>query len=269
MNFYKNTTIALSVLLSAFAVSNAAVGDTVRVNSGATAPFTDSKGQVWAADSGFVGGEAYSDFNATIAGTPDQALHQDERWDDADFSYNFNMKQGPGSYIVGLYEATLWDGACGEGTRVFNVDINGTQVLTDYDMSKEVGCLTAQVKRFVVNSTDGKINITFKVGAIQNPKINAIEIYPGTVIGIRSQQGKANAGGAKLSIAASRGGLTVRAQAEGAYTLELSDLQGKRIGIKQGFGDGAQTFSNLKPGVYFLTSRVGSQTVTRTVSVLR
>ncbi|MCD6023385.1 MAG: Kelch repeat-containing protein [Fibrobacteria bacterium] len=267
MNFHKNATVALSVFLAAFAVSNAAVGDTVRVNSGATAPYTDTKGQVWAADSGFVGGEAYS-ATAEIAGTDDDALHTDERWDDADFSYTFNMKQGAGSYIVGLYEATLWDGACGEGTRVFNVDINGTQVLTDYDMSKEVGCLTAQVKRFVVTSADGKITITFKVGAVQNPKINAIEIYPGTVIGIQGQ-GKANAGGSKLSIASSKGGFTANLRAEGAYTLELSDLQGKRIGIKQGFGDGAQTFSNLKPGVYFLTSRVGSQTVTRTVSVLR
>jgi hypothetical protein len=265
MNFYKNTTLALSVLLATFTVSNAAVGDTIRVNSGATAPFTDAAGRVWAADSGFVGGEAYSDFNVTIAGTPDPALHQDERWDDADFSYNFQVTT-PGSYIVGLYEATLWDGACGEGTRVFDVTINGTKVLTNYDMSKEVGCLTAQIKSFVVVTSDGKINITFNVGAVQNPKINAIEIYPGTVAGIQGQ-GKAN--NSKLSIAASRGGFTVRAQAEGAYTLELSDLQGKRMGIKQGFGASKQTFSNLKPGVYFLTSRIGHEVFTRTVSVIR
>ncbi len=267
MNFYKNlqmTSILLSTLLAAVTVSHAAVGDTVRVNSGADAPFTDAAGHVWAADSGFVGGEAYSDANATIAGTPDQALHQVERWDDADFSYTFNMKTGAGSYIVGLYEATLYDGACGEGTRVFNVDINGTQVLTDYDMSKEVGCLTAQVKRFVVATTDGKITITFKVGSVQNPKINAIEIYPGSVIAVNSP--KVNA--SKFSVSSSNGTLAVQTQAKGAYTLELSDLQGKRIAIKQGFGAGAQNFSNLKSGVYFLTSTIGSETVTRRISVL-
>jgi hypothetical protein len=266
MSLYKNATVVLSVFLATFAISNAAVGDTLRVNSGATAPFTDSKGQVWAADSGFVGGEAYSG-TAEIAGTVDDALHLDERWDDADFSYNFNMKQGAGSYVVNLYEATLWDGACGEGTRVFDVTINGTKVLTNYDMSKEVGCLTAQIKSFVVVSSDGKINITFNLGAVQNPKINAIEIYPGTTPLRVSKPSVEKA--SMFAISASRGGFTVRAPAEGAYTLELSDLQGKRIGVRQGFGAGAQTFSNLKPGVYFLTSRVGSQTVTRTVSVLR
>jgi hypothetical protein len=264
MNFYKNTTVALATLLAAFAVSHAAPGDTVRVNAGATEPYTDTKGQVWAADSGYTGGEAYS-ASVEIAGTDDDALHTVERWDDADFSYTFNMKQGAGSYIVGLYEATLYDGACGEGTRVFNVDINGTQVLTDYDMSKEVGCLTAQVKRFVVTTTDGKIVITFKVGAVQNPKINAIEIYPGTVIAVNSP--KVNA--SKFSMSSSNGNLVVQTQAKGAYTLELSDLQGKRIEIKQGFGAGAQNFSNLKSGVYFLTSRVGNEVFTRTVSVVR
>ena len=149
--------------------------------------------------------------------------------------------------------------------------INGTKVLTNYDMFAEVGCLTAQVKTFTVSTKpDGKINITFNVGAAQNPKINAIEILylNNTVTGIQGQ-GKANAGDSKFSMSSSQGGLVVRSQTEGAYTLELSDLQGKRIGIKQGFGANAQTFSNLKPGVYFLTSRVGSQAFTRTISVLR
>jgi hypothetical protein len=264
MSFHKNTTLAFSALLATFAVSNAAVGDTIRVNSGATAPYTDAAGRVWAADSGFVGGEAYSNFDVTIAGTPDQALHQDERWDDADFSYNFQVTT-PGSYIVGLYEATLWDGACGEGTRVFDVTINGTKVLTNYDMSKEVGCLTAQVKRFLVNTADGKINITFNVGAVQNPKINAIEIYPGTVISVKSPRVNAS----KFSVSSSKGRLIVQTQAKGAYTLRLQDLHGKRIAEKHGFDGGTQSFAGLRPGVYFLTSTAGGESVTRRVSVLR
>lgn len=253
---------AATVVLLAATLSNAAV-DTVRVNCGGPA-LTDSQGKQWAADSGFVGGEAYSNYEAAIAGTADQALHQDERWDDADFSYNFNVI--PGSYIVKLYEASLWDGACGPGTRVFDVTINGTKVLTNYDMGAEVACLTAQIKQFVVATTTGSISITFNVGAVQNPKINAIEIIPGTVINV---QGAIQQKASKFSVAASSGALTVLSQFEGAYTVELKDLQGKHIDTKTGFGNGSQSFSNLRPGVYLLTTVSGSESVTRTISVLR
>jgi hypothetical protein len=271
MNFYKNFPVfssALAGLLLTVSVSNAALAsDTIRVNSGATATYTDSAGRVWAPDSGFVGGQVYSQTGVEIAGTTNDALHLDERWDSQDFSYNFNVT--PGTYRINLHEASLYPDICNAGGRVFDVTINGTKVLTNYDMFNEVGCLYAHIKTFTVSTTsNGKINITFNVGAAQNPKINAIEILylNATVSGI---QGQGQAGDSRLSIASSKGGFTVRPQTEGAYTLELSDLQGKRIGLKQGFGTAAQTFSNLKPGVYFLTSRVGSQAFTRTVSVLR
>jgi hypothetical protein len=152
------------------------------------------------------------------------------------------------------------------GTRVFDVTINGTKVLTNYDMSAEVGCLTAQIKRFVVVTNDGKINITFNVGSVQNPKINAIEIVPGTDIPVLgASQQKASA----FSVAASNGALTVLSKVDGAYSLELKDTQGKSIASKTGFGNGSQSFTNLRPGVYFLTSVSGNESVTRTISILR
>jgi hypothetical protein len=146
------------------------------------------------------------------------------------------------------------------------VTINGTKVLTNYDMSAEVPCLTAHAKHFPVTTTDGKINITFNVGTVQNPKINAIEIVP---LAGSSIHGASKANASKFSVAASSGAFTVLSQAEGAYSLELKDLQGKRIDSKTGFGNGSQSFSNLRPGVYFLTSVSGSESVTRMISVLR
>lgn len=254
--------VAMSVL-SAATWANAAA-DTIRVNCGATDTYVDSKGKMWAADSGYVGGQVYSEYTTDIAGTADPLLHQDERWDSQDFSYNFNVT--PGSYIVKLYEASLYTGACGAGTRVFDVTINGTKVLTNYDMGAEVDCLTAQIKQFVVATADGKINITFNLGAAQNPKINAIEIVPGTVIPV---QGAIRRDVSRFSVAGSNGALRVDSRAEGAYSLELSDLQGRIVSRKQGFGQASQTFTNLNPGLYFLTSRAGNHVATQKVSVVR
>ena len=265
MSFYKKlpaVSWALSMLLLAFTSSHAA-RDTVRVNCGGPA-YTDAAGHAWAADSGFTGGQTYSETGTSIANTPDQTLYQTERWDSAPFSYNFNVT--PGSYRVSLYEASLYSGVCNAGGRVFNVSINGTAVLTNYDMFNEVGCLTAQIKQFVVATTDGKININFTLGSASNPKIDAIEIVPGTSTSISK---KPNGGQSGFSISNLNGGLSVQTQTEGAYTLELSNLQGKRIGQKHGFGFGLQSFTKLNPGLYLMTLRMNHQTVTRTISVLR
>lgn len=255
---------AAAFVLAAGTSSYAAPGDTVRVNCGGP-QITDVNGNVWVADSGFTGGTTYENFDVTIT-APTPALHNDERYGDAeDFGYNFNMN--PGTYTVKLYNATLWDGACGVGTRVFDVTINGTKVLTDYDMSAKVDCLTETVESIPnIAAVDGKINITFNVGAVQNPKINAIEIVRTGTVGI--MQGS-KAGLNRFGVASSRGGLLVTSQAEGAYSLSLMDIQGKIIEQKSGHGLGAQSFTNLRPGLYLLTFTSGGESMTRKVNVLR
>lgn len=256
--------VATLVLLAATS-SHAAPGDTLRINSGGPA-YTDSKGQVWAADSGFTAGSTYEDFNATISGTADPALHQDERYGDGeDFSYNFNMN--PGTYTVKLYNATLWDGGCGVGTRVFDVTINGKKVLTDYDMNTKVDCLTETIESIpLISTNDGKINITFNVGAMQNPKINAIEIVrTGEPMSLQGSKAALN----HFAVSASTGGLLVTSRVEGAYSVSLMDVQGRLIEQKSGLGTGAQSFTNLRPGLYFLTFVSGTESVTRKVQVVR
>jgi|GEM_PF-2645444 len=258
---------AAAIVLGAAALSHAAI-DTARVNCGGPA-YTAVNGKQWAADSGFTGGTVYApaDPQATFIGTNDPALHQTERYGDAsEFSYIFNM--APGSYRVYLYNAPLWNGTCGAGTRLFNVSINGTAVLTDYDMQATAAeCYTVDLQHFPVTTTNGVINITFAPGSVQNPKINAIEIVP---LAGSSINGASKAGNSRFSVvSASQGALLVRSGFEGAYTLELKDLQGKTIASKNGFGNGSQSFSNLRAGLYVLTSVSGDQTFSRTVSVLR
>ncbi len=258
---------AAALVLGAATVSNAAL-DTARVNCGGPA-YTASNGKQWAADSGFVGGTVYAPANpqATFIGSNDPTLHQTERYGDgAEFSYIFNM--APGSYRVYLYNAPLWDGTCGAGMRQFNVSVNGTQVITDWDMQATAAeCFTVDMKHFPVTTTNGVINLTFSVGSVQNPKINAIEIVP---LAGSSINGALKSSNTRFPVVSSaNGGLLVQSTFEGAYSLELKDLQGKRIDSKNGFGIGSQSFTNLRPGLYLLTSKSGNESVSRTISVLR
>jgi hypothetical protein len=257
---------ALSIVLLAANFSQAAVGDTIRVNAGG-GDYVDVAGRTWVADAASTGGTVYTNTNDIIAGTNDQELFQTEMWADTDagpFFYSFVVP--PGTFTVRMYFAEIYNTWCNVGNRVFNVAINGSQVLGNFDIFAEVGCTTAVTKQFSVTTVTGNIQIDFTNVGSGHPKINAIEIFrvPGS-----SLYNKPSGNHAKLLISSANGGLFVQAQTEGAYTLELSDLQGKRMGQKHGFGPEIQSFTNLNPGLYFLTSRIGQQAVTRTVSVVR
>ncbi len=264
MNLYKK--LSAAALLLTFTVSGAQIRDTIRINCGGSA-YTDAAGKAWAADSGSSGGSVYSTTDA-ITGTSDQTLFQTEQWGDdqsAPFYYSFNVRQG--SYTVKLLFAEIYTGWCQTGSRVFNVDINGTPVLQNFDIYAVAGCETASIQQFPVTASNGNIKINFTDVNSLHPKINAIEIIPGTSTSISK---KLNGSQSWLSIFNLNGALFVQSQTEGAYTLELRNLQGKLIGQKYGFGFGLQSFPNLNSGLYLLTSRNDDrQAVTRTISVVR
>src|SRR5216683_7088575 len=140
------------------------------VNSGGAA-YTDTLGNSWSADTGFTGGSAASTTSA-IANTPDPKLYQTERYGNS--SYQFTVPNG--SYNVVLKFAEIyWTKA---GQRMFNVSINGTQVLTNFDIVAAAGAsLTAVDKTFPVTVTGSSITIQFTTGSANQPKISAIEIH--------------------------------------------------------------------------------------------
>jgi hypothetical protein len=256
---------ALFTLLMAFTFSHAQVSDTIRVNCGGPA-YTDVTGGVWGADTGSSGGTDYSTTDA-ISGTNDQTLFQTEEYGDtqtAPFYYSFNVPNG--SYTVKLFFAEIYTGWCSAGSRVFNVDINGTTVLQNFDIYATAGCETALIEQFPVTTTTGNIKVNFTDVNALHPKINAIEIYPASTTSIlKTPSGNQS----ELSVSSSNGGISVQTQTQSAYTLELSNLQGQRIDQKHGFGVGLQSFTNLKQGLYFVTLHMGHQNVTRMVSVVR
>ncbi len=142
------------------------------MNAGGTA-YTDTSGNVWSADLDFSGGGT-SSTTAAIAGTNAPALYQSCRF--GNFSYSFSVPNG--SYTVTLKFAELYFTQA--GSRIFNVNINGTPVLTGFDIVAQAGGpLTAVDEPFPVVVTNGQINIQFVTGAADRPLVNAIQILSG------------------------------------------------------------------------------------------
>ncbi len=75
---------------------------------------------------------------------------------------------------VRLYFANRYTGTSSVGQRVFNVAIDGSNVLNNYDIVADAGDQTGTMKSFPVTS-DGDIDISF-THAVENPLVNGIEI---------------------------------------------------------------------------------------------
>jgi N-acetylneuraminic acid mutarotase len=151
----------------------------IRVNAGGPS-YTDPQGNVWAADTGFTGGSAYSTSNA-IANTTTPTLYQTERYSPSPLMYMFNVPNG--TYAVTLKFAELYFTSAGR--RTFNVVLNGQTVETNFDVFAQAGGTFRAIDRsYAVAVTNGQVVIQLSP-VIQNPKINAIEIVQGgTVVSV-------------------------------------------------------------------------------------
>lgn len=156
---------------------NAVVAFDQRVNAGGPL-YIGIDGKRWAADQqytvgswGYDTGLPYSVTNP-IALTLDDPLYQSER-----FSMNQYLFTVPnGSYTVTLKLAELYVNA--PGLRRFNVSIEGTPVLTSYDLFAAAGGrYIARDEMFVATVTDGILNIGFQV-VTNASKVNSIEVQP-------------------------------------------------------------------------------------------
>jgi hypothetical protein len=149
----------------------------IRVKCGG-ASFTDSKGQVWQADTGYNWGNV-SSIPATVSGTSDQGLYQKGRYNpnfSAGMIYSFAVPNGP--YHVNLHFAETYGGTQAKGARVFNVKMQGAAVFSNLDVFAEAGPNSALVKGADLTVSNGQISIEFD-NLVQTAKIDAIEILPG------------------------------------------------------------------------------------------
>ena len=154
------------------------IHSTWRVVTGGPA-YTDSQGHLWAADENYSGGTAAAPFTGAITGAKpgagDQSLYQSERYGNP-FTYSFNVP--PGSYQVTLkFSENYWTAA---GQRLFNVSIDGTQVLTNFDIFAAAGGAKKAVDEVFDNiaPSGGVITLQFGPASLDNAKVDAIQIIP-------------------------------------------------------------------------------------------
>ncbi|MDQ8197067.1 malectin domain-containing carbohydrate-binding protein [Pelagicoccus enzymogenes] len=150
-----------------------------RIESGGTDDFTDSNGNVWAADHSSDTGGGLADRGAIeIAGTVDDRIYQTERWGISDY----RIILANGLYEVKLHFAETYSGITASGQRVFTVSGEDSYPAgwVDIDVFAEAGgSNTALVKTGFVEVEDNILDLVFTASA-DNPMISGIEILPAT-----------------------------------------------------------------------------------------
>jgi hypothetical protein len=142
----------------------------IALNAG-DASFTAADGTVYAADTSFSGGNAKpakSD-SAPIAGTEDDRLYQSERWG----SFGYSLPMANGNYVLTLKFAEIfWTDPA---KRLFDVIVEGSEVVTDLDLVAQVGPNTAYDVQIPVTVSDGSLDIDFNTD-VNHSKLSALSV---------------------------------------------------------------------------------------------
>ncbi len=129
------------------------------------------------ADEDFAGGGTISHTNTIdlsgVSNPAPMAVYQTART--GNFSYTFSGFTAGSSHTIRLHFAETYFSAA--GSRTFNVSINGTQVLTNFDVFAAAGAKNkAVIEQFTENaSSTGNYVITF-TSVINNSLVSGIEI---------------------------------------------------------------------------------------------
>ena len=130
--------------------------------------YVDAAGTLYEADTLFSGGSVYTS-TAPIAGTDDDVLYQSERY--GNFAYAIPVPNG--NYVVTLQLAEIYWAAAGQ--RVFDVLLEGQEVVSNLDLVAKVGRLTKYDVKIPVQVSDEELNIQFRTDQ-NNAKVSAIVV---------------------------------------------------------------------------------------------
>jgi hypothetical protein len=145
-----------------------------RVNAGG-GQYSDSEGNLWAADAFFTSGSAFALPGVSIGLTVDDVLFSSERYDPPSgdpMKYEFPVENG--FYEVRLGFAEVYGLVTGQ--RVFNVLVEGQTVLENHDIYAVADANTANVEIITTEVNDGVLTIDFE-HVTENPKICNIAVF--------------------------------------------------------------------------------------------
>lgn len=155
----------------------------IRINAGG--PSTTFQGHTFSADQYYREGTTYTNDNVNLP-----SIYKSERTAGDPYRLRYRVPLENGDYIVRLHFAEIYWGAPGGGSggsgkRIFDVTLEGRRVINDYDITADVGAVTAVVKEFRITNTNERfdldLNAASSVGGVNQPKISAIEILsPGS-----------------------------------------------------------------------------------------
>jgi fibronectin type 3 domain-containing protein len=152
--------------------------DFIAINSGGPAASNLGGGDAsFAADEDFAGGGTDTSGNtvvvAGVTNAAPMAVYQSERA--GTFTYTLPGLVAGSQHTVLLHFAETYFTAAGK--RQFNVSINGTTVLTNFDIYATAGANKALVEQFTATAnSSGQIVIAYTNGNVDQPKSSGIEI---------------------------------------------------------------------------------------------
>lgn len=135
----------------------------------------------FAADTDFSGGSANSTSHAIdtrlVNDPAPQAVYQTWRW--GNFTYTLPNLTANATYVVRLdFSENV---ATAAGQRVFNVNINGKRVLSNFDIFAQAGGQFIALERQFLATADGSGNITVQFQTVKGEaRVNGIEAFAPT-----------------------------------------------------------------------------------------
>jgi hypothetical protein len=141
------------------------------INCGGTAPYTDHNGHTWSADEDFAGGTV-SDTRYTVPGTADGIVFYERR---TGTSFSYSLPLANGKYVVQFFFTDPIYSAAGQ--RKFNVAINNTIVLKNFDIIAAGGGKAPLAKAFNATITNNDLALNF-TATLNNATVSGIQVMP-------------------------------------------------------------------------------------------
>ena len=201
----------------------------------------------FAADTDASGGSAYSTTAAIsttgVTSPAPQAVYQTERY--GNFRYVLPSLTPGASYTLRLHFAEIYWSAAGQ--RVFNVSVNGSPALTNFDIFAAAGGKNKAVVETipVVADSSGKVTVTFTT-VKDNAKISGLELTASSAVVPAAPTGLTAAGSSGQVILSWSG-----SPAAASYNIYRSTASGSETLLQSGVAGTSYTDTGLTTGTTY------------------